>query len=183
MKPKKKELPKKRAIFIDRDGTINVDHGYTYRIEDFHFLPKAIEGLKMLAKLDYKLIIITNQSGIGRGLYTHKQFEEVTQHMLKELTQHHLHIDKVYHCPHHPDEKCTCRKPEIGMLKQAEKDFNLDLRHCFMIGDLDKDIEAGKRAGCKTILIKNKEYAVTTTPDVTVTTIVEAAEWIKKQRG
>lgn len=177
-----KTKPTNKAIFIDRDGTINEDYGYTYLIEKFRFLPRAIEGLKILSTVGYKMIIITNQSGIGRGYYTAEQYHTLTDYILKELAKYHIRIDRVYYCPHHPDEKCTCRKPEIGMLQQAQQDFNLNLKECIMIGDRDPDIEAGKRAGCTTIMVRNEKSVTTLTADVVVDTLYDAAVWIKGNR-
>lgn len=101
--------------------------------------------------------------------------------MKRELSKHNVHFEKIYYCPHHPDEKCSCRKPEIGMLKQAQKYFNLDLTKSIMIGDHDKDIEAGKRAGCTTILVRNSKYDIIQKPDIIVNDLLEAALWIKKK--
>ncbi len=147
---------KNRAIFLDRDGVINIDKGYVYRIQDFEFVPGVIDFLKSIP-LEYKKIIITNQSGIRRGYYSEEDYQRVTNHMLNELKKQKITIDAVYHCPHKSDDNCECRKPKIGMLKRAEKDFSLNLRECIFVGDKESDAECGRKAGCKVILVKMNE--------------------------
>jgi len=149
-----------KAIFFDRDGTINVDRGYTYRIEDLEFIPQVIIGMRFLQKLNYKLIIITNQSGIARGKYTEEDYFTFRDELHRQLQERGIIINAEYFCPHHLEgtiEKykidCNCRKPKAGMLEQAAKDFNLDLKKCWMIGDKDSDILAGKNGGCTTIQV------------------------------
>jgi D,D-heptose 1,7-bisphosphate phosphatase len=142
-----------KAIFLDRDGTINVDKGYIHKIEDLEILPNVIEGLKKLYGFGYKLIIITNQSGIGRGYYTEENYFALRDEMHKRLKNQGVLIIAEYFCPHNPEDNCKCRKPKTGMLEQAAKDFNLDLKECWMIGDKSLDIAAGKNAGCRTIHI------------------------------
>ena len=143
-----------KAIFLDRDGTINVDRGYTYKIEDLKFKKNAIEGLKLMSGLDYRLIIISNQSGIGRRYFTEEKLKKFMDHMLSMLGKNKVKVDKYYFCPHKPDDKCSCRKPKTKLVKQAELDFNLNLKESFFIGDKSIDIETGKKTGCKTILVK-----------------------------
>ena len=146
-----------KAVFLDRDGTINInDPSHLYRIEDFKFTPYAISALKKLSKSDYKIIIVTNQSGIGRGYYTEEDLEKLHQWMLKELKNKGIRIDKIYHCPHVPEDKCLCRKPNIGMLLRAVKDFNISLNDSWLVGDDEKDIIMGRRANVKTIKLGEK---------------------------
>jgi len=144
---------KDKAIFLDRDGTINEDKGYVYRIQDLKIIPKVIEGLKLFKYAEYKLIIVTNQSGIGRGYYTEEDYFEFREEMHKQLIEEGIKIDAEYFCPHKSDDECNCRKPKTGMLEQAAKDFNLNLEKCCIIGDHLSDIQTGKNAGCKTIHI------------------------------
>ena len=143
----------KKAIFLDRDGVINKDSGYVHAIEDFHFLPGVFEALRTFEALGYLLIIVTNQSGIGRGYYTQKDFETLTDWMKKELQKRDIHIAGVYHCPHHPDDGCGCRKPQPGLILQAAKDFDVDLSRSWMIGDKQSDIEAAKNAGIQNAIL------------------------------
>jgi D-glycero-D-manno-heptose 1,7-bisphosphate phosphatase len=142
-----------KAIFLDRDGVINIEKNYVHKIEEFEFYPETIPALNKIPQ-EYKRIIITNQGGIGKGYYTSKDYEKVTTHMLKQFINHGIRIDGIYHCPHHPSENCLCRKPGIQMLLDAQKDHNIDLIKSYLVGDKLSDMEAGNKAGCKTILVK-----------------------------
>ena len=142
-----------RAIFLDRDGVINIDHGYVYEIKDFEFIPEALEALKTLSKSKYKLFVVTSQSGIGRKYFGIEDYEILTTHMLDIFKKKDIRIDRIYTCTHHPDDNCECRKPKIKFLLDAKREFNIDLTESFFIGDLEKDIKTGKKAGCKTILV------------------------------
>lgn len=149
---------KHRAVFLDRDGTINVYKlGYLWKVEDFEWIPEAKEGLQILSKTDYKIIIITNQSGVGRGYYTKEDVERLHEWLKKECEALDIRIDGIYYCPHHPDEGCLCRKPNPGMLLQAAKELEIDLEMSWMVGDNPKDIAAGLSAGLKTIQVENKK--------------------------
>jgi len=146
-----------KAVFLDRDGTINVNNPeYVYRIEDFKFIPGAIQALKKLSKTNYKIIIVTNQSGIGRGYYTKADLAKLHKWLLKRLREEKIRIDKIYYCPHLPEDNCSCRKPKTGMIEKAAKDLGLNLSKSWIVGDDPKDIEAGKEINLKTILIGGK---------------------------
>lgn len=149
--------PSLKAVFLDRDGTINLNKPeYLYRVKDFRFAPTVISALQKLSKTDYKIIILTNQSGIHRGYYKEEDLKKVHQWMLEEFKKKDIWIDKIYHCSHHPNDNCFCRKPKIGMVKKAVSDFNIDLTKSWMIGDDEKDIIMGRRANLRTILIGKK---------------------------
>ena len=171
----------KKAIFLDRDGTIIKDAGYVHKIDDFELLPNAIKGLKLFK--NYKLFIITNQSGIGRGVYKTKDFLKFNNYLLKEFKKHNIKIKKIYYCPHKPDDDCECRKPKTKFLKDAEKEFNINLRESYVIGDMKSDFELGKNAGCKTIHvltghgIKHKNEVK---PNYFARDLLDAAKWILK---
>lgn len=139
----------KKALFLDRDGVVNVEKEYLYKIEDFEFIDGIFELCKHYQELGYMIFIVTNQSGIARKYYSEKDFKLLTQWMLKEFEKKNIHITKIYHCPHHPDinMKCSCRKPEPGMILAAKEEFNIDLGHSLMIGDKEGDIEAAINAG------------------------------------
>ena len=141
---------KPKAIFFDRDNTLIEDTGYVHKIEDLKMKKGILEELKSLPK-GYKLFIITNQSGIGRGKYTEAQFHQFQAHLVKVLKESNIHIEKTYFCPHSPGDDCDCRKPSIKFIKEAEKIYNLDLKESYVVGDKDIDIEMGKKAGCKVI--------------------------------
>lgn len=146
-----------KAIFFDRDGVINYDGGYVYRIEDFKFIGGALLNLRKFQELGFKLFIVTNQSGIGRGKYTFEEYHKLTNWYLDELKKSGVNINEVYFCKHSPEDNCKCRKPSPFFLFEASKKYNLDLKNSFMIGDKESDIECGINAGCKTIKIeKNK---------------------------
>lgn len=153
-----------KTVFLDRDGTINVEKHYLHRIEDFEFLPRVIEGLKILQDAGYLLIIVTNQSGIGRGYYTEKDFLKLNSWIEVELEKYGIRIAKVYYCPHLPDAKieryritCECRKPALGLYKQAIKEFNIDLSQSFAIGDKIRDCSICETTSCKGFLIGKNE--------------------------
>lgn len=147
--------PVVRAVFLDRDGTINDNgkKGYTYKIEDFKFLPGVITALRRLSKTEYKIIIVTNQSGIGRGYYTEAQMQKLHRWMVRTLKKQGVRIDKIYHCPHTSEDECDCRKPKIKLFLQAVRDFGISLDKSWFIGDDEKDVIAGREANIKTIKI------------------------------
>ncbi len=187
----------KPAVFLDRDGTINVDKDYTYRLEDLVFETGAIEGLQILSTLPYLLIITTGQSGIGRGYYTEEQFNLYMQAMQEHLHAHGVAFDAVYHCPHHPEKAlgdyrvdCACRKPKTGMIDRATTEFRkrgieIDLTNSFVIGDKTDDGKMGNLAGCRSILVRcpsgkqGKDNNHQCTWAYEADTLFEAALWIK----
>lgn len=153
-----------KAIFLDRDGTINVEKNYLFKVNDFEFLPGAIAAMSILQHAGYKLIIITNQSGIGRGFYTEKDFHILNSWMLETLLERGIVIDRVYYCPHLPDASveqyrkiCDCRKPKLGLFYRAVNEFNLNLAECFSIGDRIRDCAICASTECKGFLIGKSE--------------------------
>jgi len=141
----------KKALFLDRDGVINVEKEYLYKKEDFEFIEGIFELCRYYQDLGYLIFVVTNQSGIARKFYTEEEFSKLTQWMLKEFEKEGIHIQKVYHCPHHPEisGECDCRKPKPGMLREAAETFGVDLKNSIMIGDKERDIEAGINAGLR----------------------------------
>lgn len=144
-----------KAIFLDRDGTINIDHGYVHQIDDFEFIEGSINALKKLKEMGYLLVLVTNQSGIARGYFTEAQFLRLTEWMDWSLAEQGVDFDGIYYCPHHPDgkgefkEDCSCRKPKPGMLLDAMKALNIDPQQSIMVGDKIEDIKAGINAKVK----------------------------------
>jgi len=138
-----------KALFIDRDGVINVDKVHVFRKEQFEFTPGIFELCRKYSEAGYLIIIITNQAGIAKGLYTEQDFNTLMTWVIIEFENRNIKISAVYHCPHHPDftGKCDCRKPEPGMILKAIDEYNLDISSCVLIGDKESDLEAGKRAG------------------------------------
>ena len=139
----------KKALFLDRDGVINVEKDYVYKIEDFEFIDGIFELARYYKSLDYSIFVVTNQSGIARQYYTEKDFNSLTMWMNKEFLKQGIEIDDVYFCPHHPtiNGECNCRKPHPGMLLTAANSYNINLNNSIIIGDKERDIEAGLNAG------------------------------------
>lgn len=157
-------LEKQKAIFLDRDGTINKYVGFLTNINDFELLPHVGDSIKEFHKLGYLVIVATNQPVVARGEITDKELDEIHRKMETLLGERGTYIDALYYCPHHPDKgyigeirelkvECECRKPKPGMLLKAAEDFNIDLSNSWMVGDNESDILAGKRAGCHTCLL------------------------------
>lgn len=151
-----------KALFLDRDGVINVEKDYLYKIEYFEFIEGIFELCKYYQQLGFIIVVVTNQSGIARGYYTQNNFEVLTFWMIDEFLKQDIVISKVYHCPHHPkiSGECSCRKPKSGMLLQASRDLNIDLSKSVIIGDKERDIEAGIVAGLKSVYLFDESKSV-----------------------
>ncbi len=148
-----------KAIFLDRDGVINIDKHYLYQIEAFEFICGIFDVLLHLSALDYQLIIISNQSGISRGLYTLKDYKTLNRWMLAELKKRRIKILDTGYCPHSEKDDCACRKPKPGMILSAQKKHHINLRKSWMIGDKDSDIICAHLSGIsKTILLESEYY-------------------------
>jgi D,D-heptose 1,7-bisphosphate phosphatase len=150
---------KQKAVFLDRDGVINNgDLYYTYKVQDFIFIPDIFEALYLLQEKGFLLFVITNQGGISKGVYTHEDVRLVHQYMLDSFKKKNIDIQEVYYCPHHDSiEKCICRKPDSGNIEKAIARFNIDISQSYMIGDSERDILAGKKAGLKTFKIEKND--------------------------
>lgn len=150
----------KRAVFLDRDGTINVEKDYLYKAEEFEFISGAPEAIKLLNAAGWFVVVVSNQSGVGRGYYTEEDVEILHRHISAELQKTGAHVDAWFYCPHHPQGRgsyslpCRCRKPMPGMLIEAAGRFDIELASSVMVGDKLVDIEAGIAAGCRTILVR-----------------------------
>lgn len=143
-----------KAIFLDRDGVINVERGYTHRLEDFVILPDLIEVLQFLQKKGYLLIIISNQSGIAKELYTQADVEVLHRYLLQELKKSNIVISEIYYCVHHPDvSRCICRKPDSLFVEKGLARFQIDPAKSYFIGDKERDVEAAAKGGVKGIQI------------------------------
>jgi len=146
----------KKIIFLDRDGVINEEKNYLHMIEDFIFIDGVFESLKLMQKLGYELIVVTNQSGIGRGLYSTEDFLTIDKWMKKEFERNNIKILSSVYCPHKPEQNCNCRKPKPGMLEKCFEKYQISKENSWIIGDSERDIEAGIRAGIKkTILVRS----------------------------
>jgi D-glycero-D-manno-heptose 1,7-bisphosphate phosphatase len=141
----------RKALFLDRDGVINKEKDYLCSIEDFEFIDGIFNLCRYYQNKGFVIIVVTNQSGIARGYYSEIDFNKLTSWMIKEFSKHNVKILKVYYCPHHPDitGECSCRKPKAGMILDAAKEFNINLIESVIVGDKERDIEAGLNAGLK----------------------------------
>lgn len=158
----------RRAAFLDRDGVINIDHGYTFRPEDLSFTATAVEGIRLLNEAGYLVIVVTNQSGVARGLYREEDIQHFHEHMQAALRADRAHIDAFYHCPYHPDGEIAGysiehedRKPRPGMLLRAMRDWNIAVPGSFMIGDRPSDAQSAAAAGipCRLVLANQCDLA------------------------
>ena len=147
-----------RAVFLDRDGTLNTDFGYVYKWEDWEWIDNAIAGIRRINKLGLSVIIVSNQSGVARGYYSNRQVQILHMRMVEDLKKSGARIDAVLWCPHHEDitGPCECRKPGDQMIRRAASRLNIRLADSWMIGDKKSDIDAGLRAGTRTILISGE---------------------------
>ena len=145
-----------KTIFLDRDGVINKEIGYLDKIEDFKFINGVFEACQHYEQLGYKIVIVTNQSGISRGYYSEDDFRNITDWMITQFNKNNIQILDTFHCPHSPISKCDCRKPKPGMLLEAKKKYNINMLESWMIGDKETDITAAISSGINnTILVKS----------------------------
>lgn len=168
-----------RVVFLDRDGVINhkaSPHDYIKSVDEFHLLPGVGKAIHLLNQADYKVLIVTNQRGIARGLMTMKTLEEIHCFMRSTLMQFDAYIDGIFVCPHNEGE-CHCRKPEIGLFIQAEQQFVVDKKHSYMIGDSESDILAGKKYGVATISINGLSFKA----DHDSINLLDAVQWIMEE--
>lgn len=149
-----------KFILFDRDGVINVEKSYLYKIEDFEYETGVIEGLKKLKKLGYRFLIITNQAGIAREYYTEEDYLKLEKFIMDDLKNKGIEIEKTYYCPHHPEGKgiyrkeCECRKPGVGNFLKAINEFSIDVENSFMVGDRITDLIPAEKLGFKTVIVK-----------------------------
>lgn len=172
----------KSAVFVDRDDTLIVDVGYCKDPDRIQLLPGVVEGLRKLSRAGIAIVVITNQSGIGRGFFTEDDLSAVHARLRTELEASGVTLQAIYYCPHLPEDGCSCRKPRPGLLLKAASEMDLNLKTCFMIGDRKLDLLAGRAAGTHTILVFNKDLRELTDmepiADFVVKDLVEAANVI-----
>ncbi|MFH1479062.1 MAG: D-glycero-beta-D-manno-heptose 1,7-bisphosphate 7-phosphatase [Candidatus Omnitrophota bacterium] len=180
-----------KAIFLDRDGVINIDPGkgdYIKSWEEFKFFPGSIEAIKKLNRAGYKIFVISNQAGVSKGLYSKTALDEITSNMLKEVRDQGGEISSVHYCIHLPEEGCSCRKPKTGLIEKATKGLDIDFENTYLIGDSRLDVGAGKNVGCKTILLLTgkedpediKDWEMQ--PDSIKDNLKEAVEWLLEKK-
>lgn len=182
---------KDKAVFLDRDGTINKEVNYLYRKDDFEFIPSAPEAIKLFHDLGYKVIVITNQAGVARGFYGENDVKILHDYIDYLLDREGTYIDAYYYCPHHPEGivnnysfYCNCRKPQIGMIEKVLKDYDIDLVNSIFIGDKEIDIQTGKSAGVGRCFLVKSGHLVdeeNTEADALFNDIFEIAVYLNKK--
>lgn len=177
-----------RVLFLDRDGTINVDRGYVSRVEDWEFAPLAVEALRRLRAAGFALAVVTNQSGVGRGYYTAEDVERLHQHMQSLLAAAGIAIDAVAYCPHAPEDGCACRKPLGGMAETIERQLQepIDFAASWMIGDKEADVCFGRTIGARTILLESRYWSaerLAVTPTHTAASLADAARILLEEQS
>lgn len=188
-KQKKLVADKSRpAVFLDRDGTINEDRGYIDSPESLIIIDGAASAVKRLNAKGFKVIVITNQSGVGRGYFTEDAADAVNKRLEEILKKDGAHLDGIYYCPHHPDDNCECRKPKTGLIERAKMDFPIDLKKSYVIGDKVSDIEIARGIGGKGVLVltgmgKDEQKKLNHKPHYIAHDLKDAVEWIIEDRG
>lgn len=170
-----------RAVFLDRDGTIAEDVNFCCRVDDFRLLPGVPEALRLLTQHGYKLIVVSNQSGVARGYLTEEDLQQINDHMQGQLNESGVGLEGVYCCIHGPDDDCDCRKPKPGLLVAAAAQHDIDLSKSYMVGDSARDIAAGQAAGCRTVLVTTGPGPydnIEPEPDFVTDSLLSAAAWI-----
>lgn len=185
--PSEGQRRRARAVFLDRDGVINEDVGYIGDAARVKILPGVAQAIHQLNQKKFKVIVVTNQSAVARGLFSEADVQQVNDYIKKKLAEKQAVIDGIYYCPHHIEgviEKyrrdCNCRKPKTGMIEDAVRDFHLDLKSSFLIGDNESDIEAGRRADCRTILITSTGKGTNAAADYAAGDLPEAVACLLK---
>jgi D-glycero-D-manno-heptose 1,7-bisphosphate phosphatase len=183
-----------RAIFIDRDGTMNEEVGYVNHLSRYQIFPFAAEAVRLINRAGWRAMLVTNQSGVARGYFTEELLLEVHARLEADLEQAGARLDAIYYCPHHPTageppyrQECDCRKPQPGLLRRAAQDFNLDLTRCYVVGDRYRDVEMAHRAGCRAVMVltgygcgeyEYQRAAWSQPPEHVAENLLEAVRWI-----
>ena len=180
-----------KGVFLDRDGTINEDIGYVSKLENFKLIPGIKPALRLLKDMGFKLFVVTNQSGIGRGIISEENLKVIHDRMIEEFGHDGIELDDIKYCPHRPEEKCLCRKPLPKMIKDLARKHQVDLKESYLVGDKISDVLTGKNSTCKTILLLSENEGVNLDeddeewpfPDYVAETLAGAVEWILKDSG
>jgi D-glycero-D-manno-heptose 1,7-bisphosphate phosphatase len=187
----------KRAVFLDRDGTINEEVGYLRNLSDLRLIPGSAAAIRRLNDAGLKVVLVTNQSGIARGYFSEAQLQVIHERLSQMLLDEGARLDAVYYCPHHPTagnslytRECDCRKPGTGLIDKAARDLNIDIKQSYVVGDKWSDVELGQKAGAFSVLVRtgygagdegNVRPPHVMDPDFTAHTINDAADWIINQ--
>ncbi|WAH38908.1 D-glycero-alpha-D-manno-heptose-1,7-bisphosphate 7-phosphatase [Alicyclobacillus dauci] len=171
------------AVFLDRDGVINDHRHFVNGPDDLYLFPYSGKAIAELNRSAFFVGVVTNQGGIGLGYSTEEALHEVHNKMQDILVADGAHLDAIHYCPHAPKAGCTCRKPKPGMILEMASQYHLDLERSYMVGDRDVDILAGKRAGCKTVLVGEAELPDSLRPDAHCSDLLSAVEWILQDTG
>ena len=186
-------MKKQAAVFLDRDGTLNEEVGYLDSLDKLHVFPSAYKAVRLINRNGMKAVVITNQSGVARGLFDETFVVTVHARMQEMFQRRKARIDRFYYCPHHPEEgtgryrvSCPCRKPEPGLLLRASEEMGLNLVASYMVGDMPKDIEAARKVGAKGVLVKTgygAEHLLSPLrPDYVAADVLDAVTWIMRDR-
>jgi D-glycero-D-manno-heptose 1,7-bisphosphate phosphatase len=179
-------VPAPRPVILDRDGTVVIDRHYLDDPAQLCFLPGAIEGLRDLSDRGHRIILVTNQSGVGRGRFTLERMQQINERLIEMAAAVGVRIDAIYSCPHDPAAGCDCRKPEPGLLEQAAREFGFEPCHCVVIGDKSTDVALGRRVGATTMLVSNDGFAADggwVEPDFVIPDLVAAARIVAHLPG
>jgi D,D-heptose 1,7-bisphosphate phosphatase len=179
---------KNRAVFLDRDGTINEEVGYLSRLEELKIYDNAAEAIRLLRQKGFLAIVITNQSGVARGFFSEDFILTVHNKMNEYMKERGAWLDALYYCPHHPRygnehyrKECSCRKPHPGLLIRAAEDFDIDLKRSYVVGDMPRDMDTARRVGAKGVMVKTgygRNVVATSKPDYIAEDLLDAANWI-----
>lgn len=180
-----------KTVFLDRDGTVNEEVSYLSSIEQLKIIPRAAAAIKLLNDNGFKVIIITNQSGVARNYFSEDSLKQINEHLMAELSKEGATIHGVYYCPHHPDFGCSCRKPNPGNIEKARQEHDLDLSHSYMVGDTMRDMETGFNANLRTVLVltgygeeeRDKYKDDPRQPDFVARDLYEASDWIIRDKA
>ena len=170
----------RRYVLLDRDGTITIDRGYLREADGLGFLPGAVEGLRALRSLGLGLLVVTNQSGVGRGYFDLNRLNQIHDRLQDNLRAKGVELDGIYACPHGPDEGCSCRKPLTGLVQQAQLDLRFDPKACIVVGDKNCDWEMGRRLRAFTIAVTPSNSQPVPEADAVARNLIEAAQHVRR---
>lgn len=175
----------RRAVFVDRDGTLNLDPHYLKHVDDLVLLPGSAEAIRLLNEAGWLVVVVTNQSGVARGYLTEEMLRLIHERLRQEVGRAGGRFDAIYHCPHLPEAGCACRKPGLGMIQQAQREFPIDLARSWVVGDSRVDVELGQSAGARTALVPRNQrgHHADVEADVRASTLLDAARVICEEES